>query len=135
MYIIRVVATIIALATLNSTAFAGIDDTYKKNGPGWGVEVFKRIFGLADFGKTYAVVIGIEKYSKFRALEGPASDAIKVSNFLKNEALFDYVITLTDEKATKDRINSIMDNEIPGLIRPGDRFFLLLWPRNDQAAR
>jgi uncharacterized caspase-like protein len=47
---------------------------------------------------------------------------MRVRDFLRDEANFDYVITLTDEKATRSRIESLMEYELPDLIRPRDRF-------------
>src|SRR5262249_55113788 len=52
----------------------------------------------------------------------PASDAIRVRDFLRDEADFDYVVTLTDDKATYTRINNLMENVFPTSIGPNDRF-------------
>jgi hypothetical protein len=117
-------SALILLATLQliGVASAGIDEKYARPGEGWGVEVFEKVFGQRIFGKSYAVVIGIGWYDNFSELDAPSADAVKMKDFLINEADFDIVFMLTDDKATKERIDYLMEDVLPGLIAPGDRF-------------
>jgi formylglycine-generating enzyme required for sulfatase activity len=54
-------------------------------------------------------------------LEAPVLDATRVRDFLV-EAGFDIVITLTDQAATKRRIEQLMEVHVPHLLEPDDRF-------------
>jgi hypothetical protein len=73
------------------------------------------------FGRSYAVVIGIGDYKNYSKLSAPADDAIKVRNFLRDQAGFDRIILLTDERATRDRIGEIMESQLPRWALPDDR--------------
>jgi hypothetical protein len=101
---------------------AGIDDDYVRPGSSkWG-DVLERLLGQKGFGKSYALVIGVGDYDHYMKLSAPAADAEQVRNFLRDEAQFDRVITLTNEKATRARIESLMDRILPQLIQSNDRF-------------
>jgi invasion protein IalB len=107
---------------ISGACAAGIDDTYvKRGGSSWG-EMFSRLLGQRGFGKSYALVIGVGDYDHYRKLSAPADDAMRVRNFLRDEAQFDYIITLTDEKATRARIERLMESELPQRVQRGDRF-------------
>jgi hypothetical protein len=99
----------------------GIDDDYIKPGNSkWG-DVLERLLGQKGFGKSYALVVGVGDYDNYTKLSAPAADAEQVRNFLRDEALFDRVITLTNEKATRARIESLMDRILPQLVQSNDR--------------
>jgi tetratricopeptide (TPR) repeat protein len=100
----------------------GIDDDYVKPGSSkWG-DVLERLAGQKGFGKSYALVVGVGDYNHYTKLSAPARDAEQVRNFLRDEAQFDRVITLTDEKATRARIESLMEYILPQLVQSNDRF-------------
>jgi Caspase domain len=120
--VLRIVWTFVLLLNLGSNVIAaGIDETYIRSGNGWGVDFFQKVFNRTGFGKSYAVVIGIGNYTNYQPLDAPAHDAIKFRDFLKYDAGFDYIVTLTDDKASKARIEALMEETIPSLIKPGDR--------------
>jgi hypothetical protein len=107
---------------LPAVALAGIDDTYvKPGGRSWAADWFEPIFHGDDFGKSYALVVGVGDYDGYRDLEAPANDALRVRDFLK-DAGFDEIITLTDDKATFERINGLMEDEFPAKVTSRDRF-------------
>ncbi len=125
------IGTIIA-AALSITPFgsvsAGIDELFQKadDKPIWG-QVIEWAIGSEGFGKSYALIVGISDYtSGFEALPSTANDPIRMKEFLLEEAGFDYVHVLTDEKATKPRIGSLLEETFPELIKPDDRF-LFYW--------
>src|SRR5712671_1705567 len=77
--------------------------------------------GLFTSGKSIAVVIGISDYIGERAGGYPAlptarPDAEKMINFLIKDAGFDTVYVLTDNDATKQKIDQLMTDVIPGVI-------------------
>jgi len=75
------------------------------------------------FNKSYALVIGVGDYKgAWDKLEPAVFDAKKVTNFLINDAGFDYVVTLTNEAASKENIRRFMETTIPSKIRENDRF-------------
>ncbi len=55
-------------------------------------------------------------------MAAPAVDALHVRDFLRDQAGFDYIVTLTEEKATQERIGRLMEQEFPATLRPNDRF-------------
>ena len=59
------------------------------------------------YGKTYAVVIGIDRYPNLapdKQLDYAVKDAIGVAATLEKHFVFDRIITLYNEQATKARI-------------------------------
>lgn len=84
-------------------------------------DILAQLFPGEQFGKSYALVIGVGDYDSFEKLDAPARDAIRVRNFLK-QAGFDYIVTLTDADANKDRIERLMDTDFPRIVGKNDRF-------------
>lgn len=82
------------------------------------------ILNQIGFNKSYAIVIGIGDYidSSWPKLESPVHDAIRVRDYLINSAEFDYVVTLTNGSATKDRIEELMVEKFPAMLTTRDRF-------------
>jgi hypothetical protein len=115
----------------------GLDQVFRNPRPDplWAAK-FGSFFRTA---KSYAVVIGISNYIGQK--EGgydplPTSeDAEKMKRFLLDDQGFDYVRVLTDEKATKDKIEQIMTEEIPSLITDSDRFVFYYSGHGDKRVR
>ena len=105
----------------DATAEGGFDDVYvKPDEQGiWG-SVLQAV-GLAQFEKSYAVVIGISDFEGYNDLS-TQQDTIRMRDFLINDANFDYVHTLTGANATKARINELMSDVFPELVGENDRF-------------
>ena len=108
---------------------AGRDEVIPNPNPDrtWG----RTIGGVFTSGRSIAVVIGISNYIGERAGGYPAlptakHDADKMADFLIKDAGFDTVYVLTDERATKSRIDVLMTDVIPGVVTPRDRF-LFYW--------
>jgi hypothetical protein len=117
------IVALLMLAAGQGDAAAGIDETYTRPGPSiWSSEYYERMIGRNAFGKSVAVVVGVGDYDRFRKLSAPAGDAMRVRDFLRDEAGFDQIITLTDEKATYARIAELMETRIPDAVGPNDRF-------------
>src|ERR1700722_16035 len=100
----RLIPLIIGLCVIPffSPRAVAMEDIYTREGNGWGIDVFQRFFGANIFGRSYAVIIGVGDYDNFKKLDGPSSDAIRMRDFLEAEANYDYIITLTDQDATKE---------------------------------
>jgi hypothetical protein len=112
-----------ALALSSPPVFA-IDETWQSAQAENPVQsMLSRIFGEGQFGKSYALVIGIGDYDAVKKLDAPRYDALRVRDFLRNEAGFDYIVTLTDADATRVRIESLMDTDFPSRVGSNDRFF------------
>jgi len=80
----------------------------------------------AEYGKSYALVIGIDTYpgsERFRDLGYARGDAEGVAGFL-DRAAFDEVITLYDDEATKQAIIGAMQNRFAPLLQSSDRVFV-----------
>ena len=77
--------------------------------------------------KSIAVVIAISNYGGGGFAPLPTGgDADKMVDFLINDAGFDTVHVLTEELATKERIDRLMTDEIPAEVGLNDRF-LFYW--------
>src|SRR5262245_14113364 len=114
--------SVLLLALCISCASAGIDDDYVRPGSSkWG-DILERVLGQKGFGKSYALVIGVGDYDHYPKLSAPAADAEQVRNLLRDEAQFDRIITLTDDKATRSRIEGLMESLLPQLVQSNDRF-------------
>ncbi|UFZ07424.1 caspase family protein [Bradyrhizobium ontarionense] len=113
------------LALTCGLARAGVDETYIRPTelPSWS-DLYKNFFGSNEFGKSYAVVIGIGDYDVYPKLDAPASDATRMRDFLRDEAGFDYIVTLTDERASRSRIETLMEKTLPKLVGANDRVLL-----------
>jgi hypothetical protein len=93
----------------------------------WG----RTVGGMFREGKSVAVVIGISKYigeenGGYPPLSTAASDVDKMVKFLRDDAGFDTIYVLTDEDATKEKINALMMDDIPVAVGQFDRF-LFYW--------
>jgi Caspase domain/PAN domain len=93
--------------------------------------------GIFTSGKSIAVVIGISNYIGTRAGGYPAlptakRDADKMVDFLLNDAGFDTVYLLTDEDATKVKIDRLMTDVIPAVVTARDRFLFYWSGHGDQ---
>jgi tetratricopeptide (TPR) repeat protein len=102
---------------------AGVDETYvRASDGGWGTDILNRLIGRKTFRRSYALVVGIGAYTDYKTLSAPAKDAERFRDFLRDEAHFDEIITLTDEKATRARIEELMDRKLPQTVQNNDRF-------------
>jgi len=110
---------------LYATENADIDSVFvAKENKTW-QKLADAIFSANQFSKNYALVIGVGNYNhaSWQSLEAPLTDALRIRDYLINEAKFDYVVTLTNSKATKERINQLMEENFPNLVGSSDRFF------------
>ena len=98
-----------------------LDETHKRSKCSWGSS-FKRLVGLENFRCSYALVVGVGDYEHWNDLEAPLADVLRVRDYLIKEAGFDYVVVLTNAKATKERIEKLMLESFPDLLGPNDRF-------------
>ncbi|MCA1392046.1 caspase family protein [Bradyrhizobium sp. IC3123] len=112
----------LCLALAYPAAAAGIDETYSRPDRSWGTEAIGKLFGTKPFGRSFALILGVSEYDHFRGLSAPESDAISMRNFLRDDAGFDYIVTLTNEKASRARIEELMERHFPTLLRETDRF-------------
>lgn len=101
-----------------------LDELYEKppSEKNWG-EIAADLVGYDGFTKSYALVVGISEYTGGYDRLPTEQDPIRIRDFLIDEAGFDYVHVLTDEKATYSRIRQLMVNVFPGLVDGDDRFF------------
>ena len=93
--------------------------------------------GVFASGKSVAVVVGISGYmgedkGGYPELRSTSHDAEKMVRFLKDEAGFDIIYVLTEEKATKDRIEQLMLDEVRIVVGPHDRFLFYWSGHGDQ---
>ena len=99
----------------------------------WG----RSVGGLFTSGKSIAVVIAISRYigeqsGGYPALGTAVNDADKMVQFLLEDAGFDTVYVLTDEHATKPKIEHLMTDEVPNVVGKYDRFLFYWSGHGDQ---
>ena len=121
-----VLVVVAAVLWGGSLAAAGIDESYHKpdTAKSWG-DLLVDFMGLRGFSKTYALVIGVSEFEGYETLP-TANDPLRMRDFLIDEAGFDYVHVLTDDKANKARIEELMVDILPAMIDENDQF-LFYW--------
>jgi hypothetical protein len=117
-------AVIGSLFLATPSAATGVDLTYERpvSTSTSIANTVAHFFQQHGFEKSYALVIGVGDYDGFPKLVAPPADALRVRDFLRDQAAFDYIVTLTDDKATPERINKLMEEDFPGRLGPNDRF-------------
>ena len=105
----------------------GLDELYQRpaSEKTWG-ELLADASGFGGFSKSYALVIGISDYAGGYNDLPTADDAKRMADYLFEDAGFDYVRLLTEDKVTKNRVAELMSDEIPALLSENDRF-LFYW--------
>jgi hypothetical protein len=73
--------------------------------------------------KSWAVVIGINRYNIWPPLEYAVRDAQAVAGKLK-EIGFEEVIEILDKQATRERILTMLGSELPKKVQPQDRVLI-----------
>lgn len=78
-------------------------------------------------GRSFAILIGISDYQSlsingYDNLPSTHLDVEKMRRFLLEEAGFDYVHVLTEEKVTRTRVDSLMIDYFPSRVKSNDRF-------------
>lgn len=78
------------------------------------------------YNKTYAVIIGIDRYSdqRINPLSYAVRDAKGIQETLLQHYKFDEIIPLYNEQATKDRILEVLTEELPTRMGEDDALFL-----------
>ena len=78
------------------------------------------------YGKAYAVLIGIDKYSdqEIPRLKNAVSDAKGIRKVLEQRFKFDQFITLYDEEATQKRIMELFKDELADKVSEDDAVFV-----------
>ena len=79
------------------------------------------------YNKSYAVIIGIDRYPNLpqdRQLSYAVRDAQGVEQVLKRQYKFDKIFTLYDQQATKERIQELLTEELPGQMGEDDALFI-----------
>lgn len=121
----RVIYTVLFLIMIQPIYAKNIDQDYGRNIHWWtaSYDQFMSYFGVE---RSYALVIGVGHYDNNSYSNLPSeNDAIKVKNFLINQAGFDNVRVVTGDKVTRERIFSLMSN-YSRILTKKDRF-LFYW--------
>jgi formylglycine-generating enzyme required for sulfatase activity len=124
---LRLLASILIILALTGQVWGqGIDQVYRKpaGGDSWGT-MLAQFFGRSGYNESYALVIGVSSFDHFGNLP-TGQDPIRMKDFLIDEAGFDYVHLLTEDKVTYARVRALMEDEFPGLLDGNDRF-LFYW--------
>jgi hypothetical protein len=90
----------------------------------WGQLLYDK-FKYKGYHKSYALVIGISNYDHFKNLT-TEEDALRMANYLCNQADFDYVHVLRDKEITGRKIRQLMHEAFPSNLGSSDRF-LFYW--------
>jgi carboxyl-terminal processing protease len=114
------VLSLLVILWLTGQGIAGIEERYVRADANKGI--LTNLFGQKGFGKSYALIIGVGDYLSYNKLTAPAADAERVRNFLRDEAKFDEIVTLTDEKVTRSEIENLMERYFPQRVQSNDRF-------------
>ena len=74
------------------------------------------------YGKSFAVVIGINSYEKWPSLEFAVNDAKAITEELKKTG-FDHITVILDKEATQRRILTELFHQLPETVGRNDRLF------------
>ena len=107
--------------SLSLEAAPGVDQPFKR-----GEGDARPQASPGGFAKSYALVIGISKFTSGYDDLPTGNDAQRMADYLFEEAGFDYVHLLTEEKVTEDRVEELMSETFPALLEENDRF-LFYW--------
>ena len=109
---------------VTSTA-QGLDEATIQPDTRTGLERLMTRAGFGDIQKSYALIVGVSDFDHYADLP-TSNDPIRMHDYLIDEAGFDYVHILTEDKVTKARLEELMVDEFRPLVGPNDRF-LLYW--------
>jgi hypothetical protein len=119
--IILLISFLVALSTpLHAAATRGMSVSAKDS-------VTNQVGEVKLYNKSYAVVIGIDRYrnlSADRQLKNAVSDAKGIENTLRKYYRFDKIFTILDEQATRDAIMRLLTSELPKTIGKEDALFI-----------
>lgn len=107
----------------SSVLATGVDEVFT-NERSWGRWV-EGLFGLKNYNKSYALVVGISDYDSFDNL-GTKEDPIRVARYLHEEANFDHVRLITGTKVNLNKIRHLMMDDYREKVGKDDRF-LFYW--------
>lgn len=110
-----------------------IDQVYRKpaEAMSWG-QIAGEFLGYRGFTRSYALIVGIDRYSGGYKPLPTGDDALRMRDFLLHEAGFDYVHVLTNRKATYQRIRDLMVDFFPNALGRNDRFLFYWSGHGDQ---
>lgn len=128
----RLLLSFFLLLSLQAAARAeGVDQVYTNPNPGR--EWSGRFGSVFRSGKSIAVIVAISQYTGgFRSLPSAQPDAKKMLDFLLNSEGYDKVYMLTDDKASKRRLEALMLDILPQMIAPTDRLLFYWSGHGDQ---
>lgn len=108
-----------------SSTGQGLDEATIRPDTRTGIERLMQRAGFGEIQKSYALIVGVSDFDHYADLP-TSNDPMRMHDYLMNEAGFDYVHILTEEKVTKARLEELMIDEFRPLVGPSDRF-LLYW--------
>jgi len=103
----------------------GLDEATIQPDTRTGLERLMTRAGFGDIQKSYALIVGVSDFEHYADLP-TFDDPMRMHDYLIDEAGFDYVHILTEDKVTKARLEELMVDEFRPLVGPNDRF-LLYW--------
>ena len=117
-------AVVIALLFLAATTTAQQSPTAPSapapSGPQRGLQTVTEE-GPVKNGHQYVVAIGIDHYQNWPVLGTAVSDATGFANLLTSKFGFEYAVEpLTEKNATRDAINSLIDDDLRRRLKPED---------------
>lgn len=100
---------LIIISLSNVSMAKGIDRVFEGNRKQSFGRAVDNLFNLSHYDKSYALVVGISQYTgDFKSITSARNDANRMKDFLINEAGFDHVHMLTEEKVTQNRLYNII---------------------------
>jgi peptidoglycan hydrolase-like protein with peptidoglycan-binding domain len=122
-----VIAVLTALFLASRSAYTEITwDYVKPSSERDAGEWLFDILGLSEFGRDYAVIVGLSRFEYFNPLDATENDPQRVFEFLRDEAGFDYILVLRDKEITYQALRDLFEFDLPNTLKGNDRF-LLFW--------
>lgn len=93
----------------------------------WWTEHYTKLMGFLGYEKSFAVVVGVGNFNDKSLTSLPSEkDAIRIKDYLVNEAGFDHVRLIIGDQVRLDSIKKLMIDYYPKVVGKKDRF-LFYW--------
>ena len=122
----QLLIAIALVGCLVNISYAGIDEEFGGKSSWW-TPNYNKFLSYLGLEKSYALVVGVGDYKDDVLASLPSeNDAIRIKDYLINEAGFDHVRLVTGDKVTRERIHDLMNSFYLPTVTERDRF-LFYW--------
>lgn len=119
--LLRIFAALVVAFSATS-ASSEIDWTYTR--PRADSSFAEWIRGFVDdpvYGKTYAVIVGIDEFKYFDRLDATSNDPERIFKFFRDKLAVDQILLLKNNEVTHEVLRQLFEFDLPNLMNENDR--------------